>query len=281
MKRLVAVLIVGMLAASSASAGIHYRARTYQDGANAAEQMNMTVEAWIDGQNAKILFQESGNPFMTKGTYLVTSDGGQTLYLVNPEEQTYSEWDLDAILQMAGNAMQSMGPMLDFKFENPRVETLLEEDGGKIHGYSTVHHRFRTTYTMHMKIMGMKRSQGHQSVQDIWSTDDIDHEALGVWLKREPPSMGDTGLKELVEAEMSKMKGFPLKTVDEVTTTGKKGRQQVTRTIAEVEELGETSIDSSTYEIPAGFQQVQMMPQSEEQEGGGIGGLFDRKPKDG
>ena len=55
----------------------------------------------------------------------------------------------------------------------------------------------------------------------------------------------------------------------------------MTRTITEVEELEETSIDSSTYEIPAGFQQVQMMPQSEQQEGGGFGGLFGRKPEDG
>ncbi len=281
MRRLAAVLIVGMLSAGSAFAGLHYRARTYQEGANTAKQMNMTVEAWIDGPNAKILFQESGNPFMTKGTYLLTSDGGQTLYLVDPEERTYSEWDLDAILQMAGNVMQSMGPMLNFKFENPRVETLLAEDGGKIHGYSTVHHRFRTTYTMHMKIMGMKRSQEHQSVQDIWSTDDIDHEAFGVWLKREPPDMGDAGLQELIQAEQEKIKGFPLKTVDEVITTDKKGRQQVTRTITEVEELKETGIAAATYEIPAGFQQVDMMPQGGEQEEGGAGGLFGRKRRDG
>lgn len=281
MKRIAAALFVGMLVAGTAFAGIHYRARTYQEGANAAKEMNMTVEAWIDGLNAKILFQESGNPFMEKGTYLVTSDGGQTLYLVNAKEKTYSEWDLNAILNMADSMMQSMGPMMSLEIENPHVETLLEEDGGDIHGYSTTHRQFRTTYSMQMKIMGMKRAQNHDSVQDIWSTTEIDHEAFGVWLRREPPAMGNTGLKELVEAEMSKIRGFPLKTVDQVTTAGKKGKQRTTRTITEVTELSEMAIDSGLFAIPAGFEEVQMMPQAGEQEGSGGRGMFGRPRDDG
>ena len=286
MRRIAAFLWIWVLGAGAALAGIHYTARTYQDGANSNKQMKMTVEAWIDGENAKILFNESGNPFMEKGTYLVTNDGGRTLYLVNPEDRTYSEWDLDAIFQLAGNMMQAMGPMMNFRFENPKVETLLEEDGGQIHGFPTTHYRFRTTYTMHMKIMGMKRTQEHESVQDIWSTDEIDHEAFGVWLRRELPSMGDTGLQELVEAEMAKVKGFPLKSIDQVTSTGKKGRQQVTRTITEVEELDQIQIDPAIYQIPAEYERVDMMPtaemtQGEEQEEGGFMSRFGRGRKDG
>ncbi len=285
MKRLAAVLIVWLMGAGVGLAGLHYKARTHQEGAKAnKQQMSMSVEAWVEGENAKIVFEQSGNPFMKTGTYLLTTDGGETLYLVNPKDRTYSEWDLNAIFELAGNLMQGMGPMFNFRFENPEVETLLEEDGGVIHGFPTTHRRFRTTYTMHMKIMGMKRSQHHESVQDIWSTDDIDHEAFGVWLQREPPTMGDSGLKELIEAEMSKVKGFPLKTIDQTTTTGKKGRQAVTRTITEVLELEQTEVDPRLFKISDEFQRVDMMPTAaagEDEEQQGLGGLFGRRRRDG
>ena len=282
MKRITAILMVWTLSAVAAVAGIHYTARTYQEGGKSNKQMNMSVESWIDGANAKIVFKESGNPLMKAGTYLLTTDGGKTLYLVDSKEKTYSEWDLDAIFHMADAMMQSMGPLMNLTIENPHVETLLEEDGGDIHGYSTTHRRFRTTYSMKMKIMGMKRAQDYDSVQDVWSTDEIDHEAFGVWLRREPPAMGDTGLKELVEAEMSKIKGFPLKTVDQVTATGKKGKQQTTRTITEVIELDETAIDAGLFEIPAGYQRVEMMPAMGGDDGQqGLGSLFGRKRGDG
>jgi hypothetical protein len=59
---------------------------------------------------------------------------------------------------------------------------------------------------MDMKIMGMKRSQSFETVQDIWSTEELADPALGVWLKRDPPTMGNVGIEKVIAAEMSKMK---------------------------------------------------------------------------
>ena len=51
------------------------------------EPMRMVVEAKIEGQNALITFTETSaaNPLLKAGSYLLTHDAGQTMFLVDPE----------------------------------------------------------------------------------------------------------------------------------------------------------------------------------------------------
>jgi hypothetical protein len=182
------------------------------------------------------------------------------LYLVNDKEKTYSEWDLDALLESVGNVMANMGGVMKILVENARVQTLLEEDGGRILGYPTTHYRFKTSYDMTIKVMGMGQAQHIETIQDIWSTTALDDAALGVWLNRNPPSMGDTGLAELIELEKQKAKGWPLRTIQEQVSQDQRGRTQATKTITEVTELSEGSAPSGTYQWGSNYQMVNMMP---------------------
>ena len=101
------LILLLLAAALPAAAGTHYTAETTTTGPDAEQATS--VEAWVDGAAAKIVFHESGTPVLEKGNYIVTTDGGKTLYLVNPEEKAYAEWDLEAMLQMVGSVMQAMG----------------------------------------------------------------------------------------------------------------------------------------------------------------------------
>jgi hypothetical protein len=116
MKRVVTIIGLCLACAMPAVAGIHYKSRSFQEGKGASKQMDMTVESWVDGDNAKILFTESKNDLMGKDSYLVTTDGGKIIYLVDPKEKTYTEWDLDAMMNMFGAVMESMGGMLQMEF---------------------------------------------------------------------------------------------------------------------------------------------------------------------
>lgn len=269
---LFAVFLLGF--APQAVAGIYYKAVTTTDGSQGTFQ----VEAWVDGPKAKIQFEESGNPMTPAGSWLVTTDGGETLYLVNPEEKTYTRFDLAAMLQTLNQVMESMGPMMDFEIANPTVKKLSEEPGGTLLGLPATHYRYRTTYDMNLKIMGMKRSNSTEIVQDIWSTEAVDAAALGVWMRKGQPT-GNESIDRLIQAEMDAIQGFPLKTVAVTTMTGGKkgGRQNTTRSETVVTELDqERSIPDSTFEIPAGYEETEMMPQGQQDEGGGnpLKGLF-------
>ncbi len=269
------LILLLLAAALPAAAGIHYTADTTTTGPGAEQATS--VEAWVDGAAAKIVFRESGTPVLEKGNYIVTTDGGKTLYLVNPDEKTYAEWDLEAMLQMVGSVMQAMGPMLNIQIDNVEVEELGSAAGPAMHGLATTHARYRTSYDMKVKVLGMARTNHVDSEQEIWSTGELADPALGVWL-RGTPATGFADLDELVEAEMSKIQGFPLKTVTRTTTTGQKGkREQTTVTTMEVSEL-ERGVDvpTSTFEIPEGYQRSEaMLPaEGEEEEGNPFSKIF-------
>ena len=97
MKKLSVLLVVVLLAfAAQSFAGVVLVAKTTAEGGKGAEQQNSIVKTWVSGDNGKTMFEESANPMMAKGTYIITKDGGKTMYLVNPEDKTYMKWDLDS-----------------------------------------------------------------------------------------------------------------------------------------------------------------------------------------
>ena len=258
---LIALLLLA--AAPAALAGIRYTAVTSTEGGGGNQET--TVDAWVDGAAAKVVFRESATPMLEEGSYVVTKDGGKTLYLVNPKEKTYAEWNLDAMLQMVGNMMQAMGPMLNFQVDNVEVKELGSGPGPAMHGLATTHAKFHTTYDMKIKVLGMGRTNHVESDQEIWSTQELGDPALGIWLRKEQPT-GFGELDKLVKAEMDKVQGFPLKSVTRTTTTGQKGkREQTTVSTMEVTELDRSaSIPASTFEIPEGYTQSEaMVPQQE------------------
>jgi hypothetical protein len=247
-----------LLAALPAAAGLRYESTTTTQ----AQQGGGTtsVEGWVSGEKAKIVFHDTNQPMTQPGMYLLTRDGGKTLYLVNPEEKTYAEWDLQAMLGMVGGLTGgALGPMLKVDFGTPKVEKLLEEDGGAVAGVPTRHTKFRTSYTMTVKVMGMGNATDVVTEQDLWTTDQLQDVGLGVWLRSAPRS-GNAQLDKLIGAEMGKVSGFPLKSVSVSTSRNKKGRESVTRTTTEVTKLERRDVPDSTFAMPAGYTETQLLP---------------------
>lgn len=231
------------------------------------------AEGWIEGDKARIEFRDSGNPMMPAGDYLITTDGGTTVYLVDPEEKTYSEFDLEQLFASLGAVMESMGGMVDLEVSDLEVVKLAEETGPTLHGYDTTHYRYRTSYTMTMRIMGMSRPNTVERTQDIWSTDALDDAAFSVWLQKTPRT-GFEDIDELIDAEMSKVDGVALKMEETSVTTGKKGRNQTRSTTSmEVTDLERgVGVPASHFEVPEGYTQTRPTvgaqgPESEEEGG--------------
>ncbi len=261
LQRFVTLFTLLAVAAVPCFAGVHYKSTTKtQDGTGKAS--NMEVEGWVAGEKARVEFKEAGgNPVAKEGAFLITRDGGKTVYFVDPEEKTYAVWDLSAMLGVAGAVMKGMGPLLKFEFTTPKVEKLLEEDGGTLLGMPTKHYKYRTSYTMKMKVFGMANDADIVNEQDIWATEKLQDAALGVWLRSEPPRTGNEQLDKLISSEMGKVQGFPLKTVTVSTTTQKKNNKQtVTRSTMEVTQLETATPAAASFEIPAGYKETQLLP---------------------
>ena len=254
-------LAIFLAATVPCSAGIRYKATTRTEAEKGRGNNTVEVEGWVSGDNAKVVFlQSGGNPITKKGAYMLTKNGGKTLYLVDPEEKTYSEFDLSAMLGMVGGIMNGMGPMLKIQFTDPKVEKLSEEDGGAVLGVPTKHYKYRTSYGMTVKVFGMGNATDVVQEQDVWTTTSLADSGLGVWLRAEPPKTGNTEFDKLISSEMERYSGFPLKMVTVSTSTQKKGnKQEVTRQTMEVTQLdAKASVPESTFEIPAGYKETQL-----------------------
>ncbi len=261
--RTILAIALFLAAAVPCSAGIHYKAVTKTEADAQRGSGDIQAEGWVSGDNAKVAFVESsGNPVLKQGMYMITKDGGKTLYLVNPEEKTYAEWSLQGLLGTVGAVMNGLGPLLKIQFSPPKVEKILEEDGGIIAGLPTRHYKLRTSYTMTVRVIGIGNTTDVVSDQDVWTTSKLQDVGLGVWLRAEPPRTGNEEFDKLLAAEAVKFQGFPLKMVSVNTSTSKRGnRTQTTKSTMEVTQLDTSAaVPASAFEIPAGYEKTEIMP---------------------
>ncbi len=253
------VFRLGMLAfallASPAVSGIYYEAHSTGEG-KGSEAQSATVKAWVSGEKAKVLFESTGNPMMKKGDYLLTTDGGQTLYMVSPKDKTFSKWDLDAMLQMAAGVTK----MMNLAVTEGKVEKLEERLGEAVAGLPTTYYKFRTTYRQTMKFMMINQDNRIEEVHELWAAPDLVEKALGVYLRKTPPKTVSEDFNRLMALEFEKVKGIPLKSRTVTTVQDKKGAKQTTTVTMEVSKLQVMPVPDGTFEIPAGYKEVQLLP---------------------
>lgn len=284
MRRLLVSCLFLALVAVPALADIRAITETMTGGDNASEEMNMTVESFTDGEKGNFYIRKSSNPFMKEGMYLYTPDGGKTLFLVDPVEMTYSEWDLEAIIQFAGTVLQSLGPLVKFEIVDPKVELLTEQAGPSWDGLATTEYTFRSEYTMKTRVMGIK-SQQHVNARTKIRTAQLPT-PLGVWMRTDPPKTG-TEFDKIVEnspwGEIAGQVALDYR-ADTVITSGKKNNQQSSWMESKTIELDrDAGGPPGGYGFPDTYQPVQMMPTQEQLAGqeskdgkkkGRFGGLF-------
>ena len=74
-------------------AGTYYQASTLSRDDETGKTMAMVVKSWVDGEKAKIEFVETGDSLVSAGNFLITTDGGQTIFLVDPREKNIYEME--------------------------------------------------------------------------------------------------------------------------------------------------------------------------------------------
>ncbi|HEX2465963.1 MAG TPA: DUF4412 domain-containing protein [Thermoanaerobaculia bacterium] len=240
--------------------GYYYEATTVDQLENGKERSRSQVRGWIDGPAAKIEFADQKGTMFKPGSYLLTKDAGRTLYLVDPKEKAYSRWDLEAMLASTFALLESTGPLLNLDFSNASSKKLGEDDGGTLLSYPTRHYQWQSAYDMRMTVLGMKRQYRIDAVQDFWSTDALAAEGFKVWLRPDRTRTGNSGLDELLSAEMAKAQGFPLKMVTKSTMTTGKGKQQKSTSTMEVTTLRPESVAATTFDLPAGYEERPFLP---------------------
>ena len=277
------VALILLLVAGSATAGLYVEQRITSSGDG--QGMEMTVRAWADGDFVRVEYVESNNPILSGGSYLLTTDGGQTVFLIRPEDKTYSMWDMAEVFALIGNLAQATAGMVRIDFRDPFSETLSDEPGGTVLGYSTQQRSWRSGFTMDMKISFMDQSNRMETLTNAWMTDEIDTDALSIWFGAQLPTTGDPELDAVLTAGLDNVDGLVLKMEQQTTTTNKKGKQSSSSTVMEVTEIREETPDSALFVMPEDYTEAPLLPldQAGAAEGDDaanpLKGLFGRKKK--
>ena len=277
--------IVTVFVAGNALAGYHFTSETRAEN-EGQQPFTYTVEGWVEGDGAKIVFKDGPRPAgIPEGSYVVSSDGGKTLFLVNPKEKTYSRFDLQAMMGAAGSLMHGMSGVMKMKIEDKKVDAKPPVDGGKILGLPTKKYVFDTSYTLAMSVLGMKHRMHTVTHEEIWATTALTDPGFGAWLSKKPEKTGYPELDELIAMAMHDIEGITLKQVMETTTTDKKGKSQHSTQTTRVTSLEKASVDPAMFTVPSGFTEKPLAPagapedQGAGPEGGeeaphGLGGLL-------
>jgi len=254
-----AIAVIGVAAPATGQAGYYYEAVSSNEAAEQGGTQISTVHAWVDGDSAKVEFQEQaqGGLFQA-GSYLLTADAGETLYLVNDQEMTVATIDFDQILGVAGSVMEAMSGVMKMEFGDFSTEKISETSGDTILGYSTTHSHYRTGYTMSISVMGFSRESRVDTDNQVWCSDDFNANGLGVWLRPDRFRTGNEDFDELIRQQYETIQCLPLRN-EVVTTTSGSGEESVTTSTTEVIEIREESIPAAVFELPADYERVSLM----------------------
>jgi hypothetical protein len=248
------------LPAAGQAAGYYYEAVTRAEEEQSRNALTTTVRGWIDGSQAKIEYQDRAPSGMFEaGSYLLTTDGGATLYLVNPSARSYAEMDLDAMFGMVGNVMGAVGGVVNMEFSDFVNERVAERADEPILGYPTRYYQYNTGYTMSMSVLGMRRESRTETEQEVWCASGIEADGFGVWLRPDRFRTGNEELDRLIAQEYGAIDCLPLRTRTTTTVTGPGGRPMASTSSMEVTVLREESVPASTFELPSDYEQVQLL----------------------
>lgn len=211
------------------------------------------VKQSLQDSSARLDFLEDSSGLA--GTYLILRDGGKSSAHVLPSEKAFVEWQPPG----APGADSSFAEAVTTKVNEPKLEKLLDEDGGMVAGHRTRHLRFRTTYTVTINAQE-SHTTSFVIEDEIWVTQDLEDSAIKYWLAPESKQSSDANANLLVAAELSKMNGLPVKRITVNTSIEEDGVSETTRTEMTVTELKQRAVPGSTFEIPRGYKKKEAQP---------------------
>lgn len=249
-KRLIIATIL-LLVSSTAFAGVTYEFSSRNDSGRGS----IAGLAAVEGENMRLDLREGDEMFFKDGSIMISKNGGESFYVLDPKEKEYYEINLSELLSAAGAMLNSMGGMFKMSFENHEVTIKPAGPGGEIEGYPTTKYIGDSSYDLVMEVFGKKNTQSVATHTETWVTSDLDTRYI-TFVQQKGFKTGFDELDEMLEKETAGVKGFPLKQVVRTTTTakGKSKTQTTTMTISSIEE---TSVPEDRFVVPSGYERVE------------------------
>lgn len=264
MKRHGILAILILLACTSAFAALEYEFhQTTQSEVDGIRGVEVGARAVIDGDKYRVDYL-SGTLY-PPGSYVISLEGSRRMIYVDPGTKTFTEVSTARVATAMGGQQLSV--------KNIKVDVQKLDDRPIIAGYPTEHFRVQTSYDITMQMVNMPLTQSVNTVIDKWTTNAFG-DVANAFLSTSAIKTGNPDLDQIVDAETSKIKGFPLRQTFSITTSGF-GQQKdpnakvhvgVRRQAADltVTSIRTVASNASTFAVPAGYKQAESSQNPEE-----------------
>jgi len=250
MKRLLVVTGVSVLIGLSARAGVEFSSRVTDDQ---SREIALT-KGVVDGPKARIDYlKSSADTGVKSGSYLLTKDGGKTIYMVDAENKSYLKMDIDKLASQVGDFMNAAGAFVRIKFSDPKFKTILNERGPKMFGLPTRHVKTETSYTVTAFVFGRRNVTTVSRQEEMWVTMKLKDSGMQIWTQQRRIKTGNKGLDKMIESETKRIKGIPLKLKSVTTTKQSNGKSETSTVMTEITSLKQVSVDAGKFEIPRDY----------------------------
>ena len=174
---------------------------------------NLTGSAIIDGDRSRVDFS-TGNQF-PPGTYCISSNGSRTLLFVDPVMKSYTEVNAAAVASAVGQS--------NITIENLKSDTQKLPDHPAIAGVSTEHYRLSISFDMTVQFRSMPLRQSVHTEIDKWTSIEFGDVSDTFIASSNSIHTGNQQLDAVMDLEMNKIHGFPLKQTVKITTRNLQG----------------------------------------------------------
>jgi len=251
MKHRALIAILCSLAAASAFGGVTYDFRMVTTG---VQPMTIAGNVVSDGPRLRMEVDRGDGMIFKDDSVVISRDGGKTLLVFHPPSKTFFQLPMDDVMGGAIKALQS--PLLDVKFDAPKVSVHDFGDGGAIEGLPTRKMSMDATINMTIDALGQKMTSSMIMHSETWSTDRIDRAHRNLF-QLSSPRTGIEAFDKVMDAQAASFIGrFPLKQVSTMRTS-QNGREQVTTTTTTVTNIRDKAADAALFADPTGYREVE------------------------
>jgi len=248
------VLVALVALPATAAVQFEFRQVTVSDS-QLAKPTTVIGRAVVDGDRSRVDYLEGSSAGV--GNYVISKASTRDLTLVNPEKKTFMTRHSQPVVDNQTLKFSVSGLKLDMKDMG---------EGPAIAGYPTHYYRLVAHYNVSLKVGSLDLEQAVETIVEKWTTDAFGDVALS-FFSDDPAQSGDPDLDQLMEAEISKIPGLPLRQI--VTVTARLNEQAIARnsqlkinptrtqrTEMVVTKVGRITAAKGTFDVPIGFVDV-------------------------
>jgi hypothetical protein len=199
-----------------------------------------------------------------KGGYILATEGGRMLTVVDPEKKQYVEMNVETLLNSMTSVMNAVGGMMKMETSNVSVNVEKLGAGEKMQGYNTVKYRLTQDYTMKVSVLGMNSTNTTHSVGEYWYAPELTSIVnpfmqFGERVGQSALFRNSDFLSKVQAARQQMGQGVPLKSVVTTQSSDDKGRKTSSVATTEMLNIKQADVPASAFAVPAGYAK-QVMP---------------------